>query len=259
MNGTAPTPTRVALVTGGARGIGRAIVLALARDGLDVAFTYARDADAAARTARDVKELGRRVLARPSDAARADEAEKVVEATRAELGRIDVVVENAGIVGPDGWERIPADDWHRVLDVNLLGPYFAVTSAAAELRRTRGSAVLVASIAASSAYPEELVYSASKAGVVSLARSLAYALAPEVRVNALAPGWVRTDMTRALHTRPKAAAEIVRGIPAGRWGEPEDVAAAAVFLASDGARFVTGETLVVDGGDSLVWTIGAER
>lgn len=253
-----PSP-RVVLVTGGARGIGRAIVLAFARNGADVAFTYANDVASARSVESSVAELGRRARAFRSDAARPEEAARVVRETVEGLGRLDVLVANAGVTGPDGWKGIPPEEWHRVLGVNLLGPYYAVHAAAPELERAHGSALIVASIAAFAAYPEELVYSVAKAGTVSLTRSLAVALAPAVRVNALAPGWVRTDMTKELYEQPRAAARLVRTIPLGRWGETEDVASAALFLASEGARFVTGETLVVDGGGSLYWRVGAER
>jgi 3-oxoacyl-[acyl-carrier protein] reductase len=254
-----PFSGRVVLVTGASRGIGRAIALAFARAGADVGFSYRESEEAAQATAEEVRALGRRAVVVRSDVARAEDAARLVEETRAELGRLDVVVASAGITGPLGWENIEPDDWMRVVATNLVGPYWTVRAAAPELKRTHGNVVLVASIAGFAAYPEELAYAATKAGVLSLARSLALALAPEIRVNAIAPGWVETDMTAALTSNPRTRAAIQRGIPRGRWGVPADVANGVLFLASDGARFITGETLVVDGGNVLAWRIGLER
>jgi 3-oxoacyl-[acyl-carrier protein] reductase len=259
MTGAEPFSGRVVLVTGASRGIGRAIALAFARAGADVGFSYRESGGAAQATAEEMRALGRRVVVRRSDAARAEDAARLVEETRAELGRIDVVVASAGITGPLGWENVEPADWTRIVETNLIGPYWTLRAAARELKRTHGNAVLVASIAGFAAYPEELAYSATKAGVLSLARSLALALAPEVRVNAIAPGWVESDMTAALTANPRSRAAIQRGIPRGRWGVPADVANGVLFLASDDARFITGETLVVDGGNALAWRVGLER
>jgi 3-oxoacyl-[acyl-carrier protein] reductase len=259
MNPERAVGSKVVLITGGSRGIGRATALLFAREGYDVAFSFHRGTDPARATAHAIEACGRHAFYRPIDAARADETAAFVTDARDELGRIDAVVANAGITGSLGWEGVSPEEWRSIFATNLEGQYFAVRAAAPDLKRTRGAAILVASIAGLTAQPEEVAYAAAKAGTISLARSLALALAPEVRVNAIAPGWVRTDMTAGLYDEPQARAAIVRGIPRGRWGEPEDVAAAALFLASDGARFVTGETLVVDGGNSLSWRIGRQR
>jgi 3-oxoacyl-[acyl-carrier protein] reductase len=259
MSDAGPFAGRVALVTGGSRGIGRAIALAFARCGADVGFSYWESEAAARATADEVRALGRRTFTVRSDSARPEEAARLVEATRTDLGRLDVVVASAGIAGPIGWENVTPAEWTRVVETDLIGPYWTVRAAAPELKRTHGNVVLVSSIAGLSAYPEELPYSAAKAGLLSLARSLALALAPEVRVNAIAPGWVRTDMTAVLTANPRTRTAIERGIPRGRWGEPEDVANGVLFLASDGARFITGETLVVDGGNVIAWRMGLDR
>lgn len=260
MTPDAPLSGRTALVSGGSRGIGRAIVLALARAGCDVAFSYQRNLAAARATLTEVRAVGRRGHCYGSDAAHPEEVADLVERARHDLGRIDVLVANAGVAsGALGWQHLGRDDWRRQVETNLVGPYWLVEAAAPELKRTGGNVVLVASVAGLSAYPEELAYAAAKAGVLSLARSLALALAPEVRVNAIAPGWVRTDMTEQLYARPRTRTAIERGIPAGRWGEPQDVAQGVLFLASDGARFITGATLVVDGGEVISWRMGFER
>ncbi len=251
-----PFSGRVAVVTGGSRGIGRAIVLALAREGAHVAFSYRK----AAKDARDVvlavERLGRRALAVASDAAQPDETEDFVQKARAELGRVDIVVANAGIAGPAGWEAVSLPAWRETLETHLVGAYSLVRAARPHFPVAGGSVTLVSSISGLVADPEFLPYSVAKAGMLSLTRSLALALAPKVRVNAVAPGWVRTGMTAPLHESAASRETLRRGIPRGRWGEPDDVAAAVLFLASDMARFVTGETLVVDGGGSLRWRAG---
>lgn len=259
MNATAPGQRKVALVTGGSRGIGRAIVVGFARQGYEIAFTYRENADAARATAEDVQSSGRTAYYRPVDVRDPEAIAHFVSAAREELGRLDVVVANAGTTGTVGWDGASSEEWRSILDTNLAGQYFAVRAAAPDLKKTHGSAVLLASIAGLTSYPEGVDYAASKAGTISLARSLALALAPEIRVNAVAPGWVRTDMTAGLYEEPRARAAIVRRIPRGRWGEPDDVASAVLFLASDGAQFITGETLVVDGGNILSWRIGRLR
>lgn len=250
-----PLQGKVALVSGGARGIGRGVVEALARAGADVGFSFLTDRSAATATEAAVVHLGRRALGVASDAARPDAVEALVETVTATFGRLDLVVANAGIAGPLGWDAPSLDDWHRLVETNLIGPYTLMRAASRDLTAASGSAVLVASIAGLLPYPEEIVYAATKAGVLSVTRSLSLALAPRVRVNAIAPGWIRTDMTRELHENARASAGILRGIPLGRWGETEDVAAGVVFLLSDGARFITGETLVVDGGNALTWSM----
>lgn len=259
MSAPAPRERKVALVTGGSRGIGRALVVRFAREGYDVAFTYHEDAGAARASAEAVESSGGRVLYRPVDARGPEAIAEFVAAVREELGRLDVLVANAGTTGALGWDAASPEEWRSVVETNLAGQYFAVRASAPALKGAHGSAVLVASIAGMLAYPEEIVYGAAKAGTISLTRSLALALAPEVRVNAVAPGWVHTDMTAALYDDPRARAAVARRIPRGRWGEPEDVAPAVLFLASEGARFITGETLVVDGGNVLSWRIGRRR
>ena len=205
---------------------------------------------------REIRALGRTAHYRAAEATDAEDAARFVREARSALERLDVVVPNAGATGTVGWENKSSDEWHGLLATLLIGPYATVRAAAPELKRTHGSAVFVASIAGLTAYPEEVAYAAAKAGALSLTRSLALALAPEVRVNAVAPGWVRTDMTRFLYEEPSARAAIEHRIPRGRWGEPDDVAHAVLFLASEGARFITGETLVVDGGELLSWRAG---
>jgi 3-oxoacyl-[acyl-carrier protein] reductase len=249
---------KVAVVTGGSRGLGRAIVKALAAEGADVAFSFRRESAAAREVARGVERVGRRALAFAADARSREETEKFVAAARSALGPVDLVVANAGVYQRSEWADIPTDVWRETLDTNLIGPYELVRAARPHLRDGAGAVVLIGSISGLVPFPENLPSAAAKSGILGLTRSLAVALAPKVRVNAVAPGWLRTDMTREAQESNPTHDRITREIPRGRWGEPDDVAAAVVFLASDGARFVTGETLVVDGGHSIRWTAGAE-
>lgn len=242
---------KAAIVSGGSRGIGRAIVLALAAEGADVAFSYRKEARAAKEVVAAGERVGRTVVALPSDAAQPAEIEDFVQKAKARLGRLDIIVANAGITGPSGWEAVSPTAWRETLETNLVGPYSLVSAARHLLPATGGAVVFVASTAGLLAYPNRPAYAASKAGLLSLTRSLALAMAPGVRVNSVAPAWVRTDLTAPLHEKASTREEIERSIPRGRWGEPDDVAAAVVFLASDLARFVTGETLTVDGGRSI--------
>jgi 3-oxoacyl-[acyl-carrier protein] reductase len=248
---------KAALVTGGSRGIGRAIALAFAAEGADVAFSYHRDARAARDVVGAAERLGRHAYAFASDAGNAAEVEALVAESVRRLGHLDLVIANAGIAAPARWDAVSPETWGELLATNLLGPYHLLRAARPHLP-AGGAAVLVASIAGLLAMPEELPYAASKAALLSLTRSFALAFAPAVRVNAVAPGWVRTDMNAALHEKSRTREALERTIPRGRWGEPDDVAAAVVFLVSDGARFITGETLVVDGGGSIRWRAGVE-
>ena len=244
---------RTALVTGGASGIGLATVTRLAELGARVALNHLPGDPAGPAAAARLGERGLAVSAIAGNVAQPGAAEAMVAEAIAALGRLDILVNNAGTPGTR--EPIPAarleamteDFWQLILATNLLGPFRCTHAAAEALRATRGAVVNVASIAGLSSLGSSIAYGASKAGVVNLTRNLARALAPEVRVNAVAPGHVETAWTAAWEDRRREAAE--RAL-LKRNCQPEDIADAIVFLAA-GAAMVTGQTLVVDGGLTL--------
>jgi 3-oxoacyl-[acyl-carrier protein] reductase len=236
---------KAAVVTGATRGIGRAIALAFAREGADLVVS-GRDRAAGRTVCGEVAALGRRAVWHAADLADAAAARGVVEAALAAFGRVDVLVNNAGLFQRRPALELTEADWDRLLDVNLKAAFFCAQAAArAMLARGGGAIVNVASDAAWSGGLNPCAhYAASKAGMVSITRSLAKELAPHgIRVNALAPGLITTDMGgTAGSTLPGLT------IPLGREGTPDEVAAATVFLASDEASYVTGANLNLSGG-----------
>ena len=239
---------KVALVTGAARGIGRAIALEMAREGADVAFTDLAVDDNAQKTEKDIIALGVRGKAYASNAASFDEAHKVVDEVVADFGRIDILVNNAGITKDGLIMRMSEAQWDAVINVNLKSAFnyiHAVTPVM--MRQKSGSIINMSSVVGVSGNASQINYSASKAGMIGLAKSTAKELGSRgIRANAIAPGFIMTEMTDALSEEVKAA--WAQQIPLRRGGTPEDVAKAAVFLASDMASYVSGQTLHVCGG-----------
>jgi NAD(P)-dependent dehydrogenase (short-subunit alcohol dehydrogenase family) len=240
---------RIALVTGAQQGIGRAIAIALAREGADVAVNYLDDRPAAESVATEARSHGRRALIVPGDVARRSDMEALVAAVVGELGPPDVVINNAGVFPRVAFLEMQESDWDHVLDVNLKGSFLCAQAAArAMIGAGRRGAIVNLSSSAIRGDARGVHYSASKAGVLGLTRAMALALAPHgIRVNAIAPGLTNTAQPRYGHTEDDIAAR-GREIPLGGIAEPDDIAGVAVFLASDEARRITGELIHVNGG-----------
>lgn len=242
---------KVALITGGSRGIGRAVALELARQGADVAINYARNIESATQVVAEIESLGRRAVALPADVGDYDQATTLVEATVNALGRLDILVNNAGIVRDTLLLRMQEADWDEVLRVNLKGAFNTGKAAARLMARQRAGRIInISSVSGLMGQVGQANYSASKAGLIGLTKSMARELAGRgITVNVVAPGFVSTDMTAALD---EALCEKMRTlIPLGRFGAVEDVARAVAFLASDAAAYITGVVLPVDGGLSM--------
>jgi 3-oxoacyl-[acyl-carrier protein] reductase len=242
---------KVALVTGGGRGIGRGIVLELAREGAHVAINYRRDRDAAEATAREVQAMGRRALVTQADVGDHAAVERMVAEANAAFGRVDVAVANSGVasrVSPV--HEMDPGEWRRVMATDLDGAFHTARAVLPALIASRGVLLFVSSVGADMAAAGGAPYHAAKAAVNTLMRVIAKEVAGAgVRVNCIAPGLVRSDMGERLI---KFVGEgITQTIPLGRVGEPPDIGRAAAYLASDDASWVTGQILRVDGGASM--------
>ncbi len=241
-----------ALVTGAQQGIGRAVALALAREGADVAVNFLDDRAAAEAVAGEARALGRRALVVQADVARRAEVEAMVAAVVAGLGPPDVLVNNAGVFPRSPFLELDEGEWDHVLGVNLKGSFLTAQAAArAMVAAGRPGAIVNLASSAVRGDPRGVHYSSSKAGVVGLTRAMALALAPHgIRVNAIAPGLTDTAQPRYGNTEAQIAAR-AREVPLGRMAQPDEIARVAVFLASDDAAFVTGEVVHANGGAYL--------
>lgn len=244
---------KVALVTGGSRGIGRAVCEALGAAGARVAVNYARDREAAKATVAAIRSAGPDAAAFAADISNPEPARRLVGDVVTRWGRLDIVVGNAGVWEEDVGGTGSLAVWDKTFAVNVRGAYLVVDAAVPHLLKTRGSIVLVSSTAGQRGESRHSAYAASKGALISYTKSLAAELGPRgVRVNCVAPGWVATDMTAQTLADPSGRKEIERSIPLGHVAEPKEIAGPILFLISELASFVQGEVLNVNGGSVLV-------
>lgn len=244
---------KVAIVTGARRGIGRGIALTLAKAGANVTVSDVSLEDCQ-KVVGEVEALGRKGLAVKCDVSKKAEVDEMVQKTVAEFGKVDILVNNAGILG--GFKpflELTEEDWDKVIEINLKGQFLCAQSAAREMIRNKwGRIVNIASIASGQVgvgFPQIAHYCASKGGITAMTEALALELSPQgVNVNAIGPGVIETEMTKGMLADEKTRQGMLMRVPKGRVGQPEDIGAAAVFLASDEADYITGATLFVDGG-----------
>jgi 3-oxoacyl-[acyl-carrier protein] reductase len=244
---------RTALVTGGSRGIGRATAELVARAGARVAINYARDEASANGVVREIRAAGGEAMALAGDVSQVEEARQLVRDVVAAWGRLDIIVLNAGIWEEDVTGRGDVAVWDRTYAINLRGAFLVTDAAAPHLEKHGGSIVFLSSTAGQRGEARHSAYAASKGALISYTKSLAAELGPRgIRVNAVAPGWVDTDMSAPVLDNPVARAEIERSIPIGRVASAADIAGPILFLVSDLARHLQGEVVNVNGGSVLV-------
>lgn len=239
-----PLEGHVALVTGAAKRIGRSIALRFAADGADIAINYATSKKDAVRTVREIEALGRRAIAVQADVSRPADVKRLFATVIKKLKRLDILVNNAGMFFEADFEKLTVAQWDRILDTNLKSQFLCAQQAAPLLRKQgRGRIINLASLGGLLAWPKYTHYCVSKAGVIMLTRCLARALAPQILVNAIAPGTIQFP-------GEPPDEDYIRRVPLHRTGTGDDIAEAAAYLAT--ADFVTGQVLVVDGGRALV-------
>lgn len=242
---------KTCLVTGGSRGIGKAIALKLADFGADVAITYARSADAANEVKAEIEAKGRKAKAIQADAVDFNEADKVVNEIVSDWGKLDVLVNNAGITKDNLILRMSEEQWDDVITTNLKSIFNYSKVAARPMMKNRGGSIInISSVVGISGNAGQSNYSASKAGIIGFTKSYAKELASRnIRANVIAPGYITTDMTDALDE--KVLEGIKEATPLGRAGNADEIADAVVFLASDMSSYITGEIIRVDGGMAM--------
>ncbi|EHQ89214.1 SDR family NAD(P)-dependent oxidoreductase [Desulfosporosinus youngiae] len=241
---------KTALITGGGTGIGKAIALLLAKSGVNIALNFSRSEEDALQTCQEVKNLGVRCLTYKADVSKDAEVKAMVSQVTADFETLDILVNNAGMthfVEHSDLEGMKDEYWDDIFGVNVKGMFFCCRAASSELRKSRGCIVNITSIAGLTGLGSSIAYSASKAAATSVTKSLARVLAPEVRVNAVAPGIVQT---RWVEGKEDHIAHLAAGTPLGRIARPEDIAE-VVYSIINHAGFVTGQTIVVDGGNFI--------
>jgi 3-oxoacyl-[acyl-carrier protein] reductase len=239
---------KAAVVTGGSRGIGRAIALRLAEQGADVAFSYRGNEAAANETRAAIEALGRKALAVQGDVSDPAAADAVIKAALDAFGKVDILVNNAGITRDDLIMRMSLEDWRAVLETNLFGAFYCIKAVTRPMLKAKGGRIInITSVSGQAGQTGQANYSAAKAGLIGLTKATARELASRgITCNAVAPGFVLTELTRDLPENLQA--QLTERTPLGRFGTVEEIADAVAFLVSDEAGFITGQVLAVDGG-----------
>lgn len=239
---------KAALVTGASRGIGKEIALELARQGADVAVNYAGSEASALQVVEEIKNLGRNAFAVQCDVSDSNSVANMVKETVNTFGKLDILVNNAGITKDNLLMRMKEEEWDQVININLKGVFLCTKAVTRQMMKQRSGRIInISSIVGVSGNTGQANYVAAKAGVIGLTKTSAKELASRgITVNAVAPGFITTDMTDKLTDELKA--EMLKQIPLARLGDPADIAQAVVFLASDESRYMTGQTLNIDGG-----------
>lgn len=242
---------KIAIVTGASKGIGKSIALEMAREGANVALNYNTDRPGAEDVAEKIKQLGRKAVVIQADISNAEAVKEMVRLAKQEFGRIDILVNNAGILLEKYLFRMADEEWHKCMDVNINGMYYCTRNCLLQmLRQQYGKIVNIASVSGIIGRAGHAAYGASKAAIIAFTKSLSQEVAQKgININAVAPGYIYTEMSREAIKKNEAMFKKI--IPAGRIGNPEEVAKLATFLSSDKASYLHGQVIVIDGGLSL--------
>lgn len=243
--------SKVALVTGGSRGIGREIALELAKTGVDIAITYVNNLEKASIVIEEIISYGVRAIAIQANVSIEEDVTNMIKTIEKELGSVDILVNNAGVTKDNLLIRMKEDEWDEVMNVNLKGTFLCTKAVSRSMMKKRyGKIINITSVVGIMGNAGQGNYSASKAGVIGFTKSMAKELASRgIRVNAIAPGFIETDMTESLNDEIKEA--MINAIPLNSFGSPKDIANVVIFLASENSDYITGQVISVDGGMAI--------